>query len=106
VLEGIFDALCLGKYATATNGWSMSERQHSLYLQSNCKLLVFVPDVGFYKEALRTASRFLGHKRVKVLNTDTLEHLGKDVNEIGAEHFAPLVKQTPDLTLSMYIALK
>lgn len=100
ITEGCFDALTLGKNGVATMGWSLSSQQKGKLLNSNCKTLVFVPDVGFYIEAIKTAVPFIGHKEVKVLPMDTLSEYGKDVNEVGWERVLELNKRTKPMTFA------
>lgn len=100
ITEGCFDALTLGSSGVATMGWSLSETQKGKLLRSNCKMLVFVPDVGYYPQAIKTSMSFVGHKKVKVLPMDTLAEYGKDVNSIGWEKVIDLYKETPVLTFA------
>lgn len=100
ITEGCFDALTLGKNGVATMGWSLSEQQKGKLLKSNCKTLVFVPDVGYYAEAVKTAVPFIGHKQVKVLPMDTLAEYGKDVNEVGWERVLELNEKTKPMTFA------
>lgn len=98
ITEGCFDALTIGKNGIATMGWSLSEQQKQKILQSDVELIVFVPDVGFYGEAIKTAMAFLGHKPIKVLDMEKLKQYGKDANDIGKERIIKLTKQTPLLS--------
>lgn len=79
-------------------GWSLSEQQKQKILQSDVELIVLVPDVGFYGEAIKTAMAFLGHKPIKVLDMEKLKAFGKDANDIGKDSIIKLTKQTPLLT--------
>jgi len=103
ITEGCFDALTIGKHGIATMGWSLSEQQKQKILQSDVELLVFVPDVGFYGEAIKTAMAFLGHKDIKVLDIDKLKAFGKDANDIGYDKIIQLTKQTPKLTFKQAV---
>jgi len=56
VLEGWADAITLGETAVSTQGWSLSSTQKSKMLKSGCEKYIFVPDKGFYLEAIKTAA--------------------------------------------------
>jgi len=100
VTEGWSDALTVGQNGISTQGWSLSPKQSEQILISSCDELVFAPDAGtdgsgesFYKKALHTAIKFIGHKKIKVLNLNTFTE-GKDVNELGKEVIMDLYKRT------------
>jgi DNA primase len=102
--EGCFDALTFRNYGVATLGWSMSDTQKEKLLDSNAETLVFVPDVGYYKEALRCAMPFMKHKKVFVLETDKLAQYGKDANEIGADKLIAAYKETKQLDFKLLMS--
>lgn len=106
VLEGWTDALTIGKEAIATLGWSVSQVQKSKLISSNCDEIVFIPDVGKYKEAMKLASQFIDIKdKVKVLNVDELSPFGDDANEIGKEKIMDLYERTPYLSYSQAFSI-
>lgn len=101
VVEGVFDALTLGKEGTATLGWSMSSYQKSAYIKSPCKEIVFVPDKDFYKQAVQTAMSFIDYKKVYVVCTDNIlpdRPKMKDVNDLGRARILDELGRTEQLT--------
>lgn len=104
LLEGYFDATCVGKAAMASLGWSLSDTQKRKILTSGIKRLVIIPDKGFYKIAVKTALSFIDQMEVVVVNMDqVLPEFPdkKDVNEIGVELVMEEYKITPVLTQSI-----
>lgn len=101
IVEGVFDALTLGKEGTATLGWSMSSYQRSAYMKSQCEELVFVPDKDFYRQAVQTALPFVDHKKVYVVHTDNIlpdNPKMKDVNDLGKHRILDELGRTEQLT--------
>lgn len=105
--EGWADAATLGDNGVASLGWSLSTEQRSTLLHSPVKHIVIVPDVGFYKQAVKTAMDFLDLKRITVLNIDHLAKWGKDVNEISInanlEEIYATLNSTPELDMERAI---
>lgn len=102
VTEGIFNAMTLGDKGAATLGWSWSKDQLGWMLNSSCSLIVVLADPGFYSKAVKNALKLIDHKRVKVVDFDTLDH-DEDVNTLGAEKTMEFVNATPDLTYGMAV---
>jgi DNA primase len=103
VVEGWADALTLGDEGISTQGWSLSSTQKTKMLRGTCETYVFVPDKGFYLEAVKTALDFIEEKKVYVVETDNiLPHYPhkKDANELGLENILEELDKTPPLTLS------
>lgn len=102
ITEGWADAVTLGDQGTATLGWSLSDYQKSLYIKAYASDLVFVPDKGFYKQAIKTASMFLDYKNVYVVNTDNIlpGSEAKDANEIGKKLILEELSNTEKLNMS------
>ncbi len=98
VMEGIFDALTLGRKAAATLGWSWSAEQLGWMIGSACESITIVADKGFYPMAVKNAVKLIDHKEVRVVNFDHQEY-GKDVNDIGRVRTMRLVKATEPLTM-------
>jgi hypothetical protein len=105
LLEGAFDAMSLGKFAIASQGWKLSQKQRNKILESPVKNLCLIPDIGvdnkgvtFLDYAYRTALDFVEFKTVYVVDISPLEHLGKDVNEIGRENIKSLLKGLKPIT--------
>ena len=105
ILEGAFDAKCLGREATSTQGWSLSRWQRSKYLNSRAKEIVLVPDVGYYRKALETALTIAPVKPVRVLDLSVFSQWGKDVNEIGRDRVLSLIDSS-ELMDEMDVTLK
>lgn len=110
--EGIFDALTIGSEGIAIGGWSMSPEQFIKILSSGVEELVFVPDrmeensvVDFYKEDVKLATRFLPHKKVKVIDLDSHGLEGKDANDVGKKALLSAYERTPYLTASSAIQI-
>jgi DNA primase len=104
LLEGVFDSLDVGPAAMASMGWSLSDTQKLKILKSDAKRLVVIPDKGYYSQAVKTASDFLDHKEVVVINMDNVlpEEPDKgDVNEIGVALVMEEYEKTPILTQSL-----
>lgn len=108
--EGWSDAKTIGKKGTATLGWSLSALQKRLYMTSQCKRLVFIPDAGrdkgshltFYQKATQLAVDFLDTgKEIFVVDLNGLGK-GKDVNELGRDAVMEQYRNhTPKLTWSL-----
>lgn len=108
VVEGWADAITLGDNGISTQGWSLSQTQKSKMLKAPCKEYVFVPDKGFYIEAVKTALDFLEHKKVRVVNTDNIlpqYPKKKDANELGLENINAELSNTPLLTFATAMSL-
>ena len=107
VVEGWSDAVTLGPEAVATLGWSVSDIQRTKLIESNCDELVFIPDVGKYKEAVKLAMKFIDLKEsVIVVNLDELSEYGDDVNSIAVnmdskKPIMDLYRNTGRLTTSL-----
>lgn len=106
ILEGWADACTMGRQGTSTQGWSLSRRQKSRYLSSQCKRFIFVPDAGaddtgvtFYEKAVEVAMDFLDLKDVFVLDLNKLPG-AKDANQLGKSKILELYAQTEKLTYS------
>lgn len=112
ILEGWADAVTIGRTATATQGWNLSEMQKKIYIDSTCSSLVFIPDAGsdntgelFYHKALKIANEFLPYKeRIYVLNLNGVGG-GKDVNEMGKETIQKLRKEAEPLTTEKIVQI-
>lgn len=103
LLEGYFDAVCTGRNAMASLGWSLSDTQIRKILKSSAERFTFLPDKGFYHLAVKTAMNFLDEKEVVVVNLDNVlpdQPLKKDVNELGIENVTIEIEKTPVLTYS------
>lgn len=98
--EGIFDALTIGTAGVATQGWQLSEVQKRKLFESNARELVWVADIGYYKQAVKIALEFSDFKKVKVLDLFKFKHLGKDANEIGRENVLSIYEQTDYVKIS------
>ena len=72
VVEGWADALTLEDEGISTQGWSLSSTQKAKMLRGACETYVFVPDKGFYLEAVKTALDFIEEKKVYVVETDNI----------------------------------
>lgn len=105
VTEGVFDAITFEDFGIATLGWSISDDQLDRFIKSSCKSIVLVPDVGFFRESLKLASKLIEHKKVYVLPTEKLSHLGKDANDVGLEPLLELYQETRPLTFGSLIQL-
>lgn len=99
LLEGAFDAMTIGKFAIASQGWKLSRVQKSKILESPVKNIYLIPDLGvdnkgvsFLDYAYKTALDFTEFKTVYVVDISPLEHLGKDVNAIGINSIKNLLK--------------
>jgi len=104
LLEGYFDAICTGKSAMASLGWSLSDTQKRKILTSGIKRLSILPDKGFYKTAVKTAMTFMDHMEVVVVNMDNVlpdYPKKKDVNELGIKAVMDEYEITPVLSESM-----
>jgi len=104
VTEGWADAMTLGRRGCSTQGWSVSTKQKSKMLTSNVKQFIFIPDKGYYREAIELAYDFIDLKQVSVVNLDDVEE-GKDVNEIGKHKIMELIKGTEPLTTKRAIEI-
>jgi DNA primase len=102
VTEGWADALTMGDNGISTQGWSLSVTQRNKMFKSRCRRFVFLPDKGFYLQALQTAQPFLDHKEVFVVNMDDVDH-GKDVNDLGRDFVLSLYHRTEQLTFETVI---
>lgn len=102
ITEGWSDAVSIGDQGVSTQGLSFSPHQISMFIKSDVKEIVIVPDVGAYEAGLLNAKNLIPYKKVKVLNLDEFEALGKDVNSIGWD----LIKDKEDdfefLTMSKW----
>ena len=105
VLEGLIDAMTLGNNSVATLGWSLSPTQKSKLMQSAAEEISFVPDVGYYVKAVKTALPFMKYKKIKVLPIYELADFGKDVNDIGKDKVMSLYENTDYLTFSKAIKI-
>lgn len=106
ITEGWGCAETMGDNAVSSQGWSLSKAQKGILNNGNCKHLVFLPDKGFYRKALETASEFLDTKKsVKVVNMDLWPGEGKDPNAIGKENILKMVKETEPLTFEDLILI-
>ena len=106
VLEGAWDAITIGRDATATLGWSLSATQKSKLLQSEAEIITLVPDGGkdgkgvpFYVLALELALELVEHKKVKIVDLNGAEE-GKDVNAMGRDRFMEIYDATPIMNAS------
>lgn len=102
VTEGWADAMTMGDNGISTQGWSLSVTQRNKMFKSRCRRFVFLPDKGFYLQALQTAQPFLDHKEVYVVNLDEIDG-GKDVNELGRELVMDLYHHTDPLDFETVI---
>lgn len=106
LMEGWADAVTMGRAGVSSQGWSLSPIQKKVILTSTCEELCMIPDAGvdnlgvsFYEKAVKAATYFLEHKKVKVLNLSLIAS-GKDVNEIGKNKVMELYENTDYLTMS------
>lgn len=105
VAEGWTDALTMGDNGVSTQGWELSPTQRSKMLKcKKCRRFVFLPDKGFFTQAIQTAMLFLDHKEVVVVSLE-YEEGGKDANAIGKDHMLELYHHTEPLTYSKAINL-
>lgn len=102
ITEGWADALTMNKGGISSQGWSLSKDQKAALHSSNAGRFVFLPDVGFYKEAVKVAREFMDKREVQVVDFEaagyTIETKKKDVNEIGRKAVMKLINRTPILT--------
>jgi len=99
VTEGWACAETMGKKGVATLGWSLSDEQKRIIMSGVVEELVFLPDKGFYTQAIQTAMDFLDTiKTVKVVKMDDFIGEGNDPNSIGKESVLELLKQTKALS--------
>jgi len=96
ILEGWADAATIGSEAVATQGTVLSDAQTSIILSSQIEDVIIVPDGFFYKAGLENASKFVGRKRVKILDLDDYSTEDKkDVNSLGLSLILELEQHTP-----------
>lgn len=105
LLEGAWDAITIGRDASATLGWSLSVTQKSKIIQSDAEIITLVPDAGndgrgisFYVLALELALELSEHKKVRIVNLNGAE--GKDVNAMGKARFMEIYGATPIMNMS------
>jgi hypothetical protein len=99
--EGWSDAVTMGNSGISTQGWSVSADQLFIINSSSCKNLVVLADVGFYQQAVSTAIKFMGNKKVTVVNFEAFGYTkesGKDANAIGRDKVMEMVKKSKVLT--------
>jgi hypothetical protein len=80
LLEGVIDAVTIGKNAIAASGWKLSASQISLIMHSRWKILNIIPDEGFELEAVATGLYF---KNQMAVHIHKIPKGGKDVNQCG-----------------------
>jgi hypothetical protein len=96
--EGFFDAVTMLEQGICAGGWSVDETQMAKLILSPCRSFVIMPDVGFYKKAVKIFRPLIKNgKTVKIL--DPTMYGGKDPNEAGLERILEIYKQTKPLTL-------
>lgn len=93
--EGAFDALTVGPAGVATLGKELTKWQMSMLLRARCQRYVVLGDPGAYRDNLRTFSRLLPDKQVKVVD---LTPLGGDVNKVGLRPVLEMAQATDWLT--------
>jgi hypothetical protein len=102
IAEGWADAMTMGRGGISTQGWSMSKEQKFACHSSSAERFVFLPDIGFYKQAVKLAREFMDKREVYVVDFAaagyTIESKKKDVNDIGRAKVVELIKKTPPLT--------
>jgi len=98
VMEGWSDAATVGPAGVSIQGSDMGIYQRTKIIQSPVQEVVVIPDVGFYSNGLRIASKLISHKSVKVIDLVELKDLGKDVNQIGKVNVLSLEDHVPWLT--------
>ena len=101
-VEGWACAATLKKQGISMQGSKISVIQRNIILHSPVNEVVFIPDAGYYNNGLEMAYEIIQYKKVKVLNLNQFQAdgLGKDVNEIGAEHILKLEEDTPWLDMT------
>lgn len=83
LVEGVTDAITVGKQAIASLGWSLSKIQLAKLMMSHVDIINIIPDKGFYKQALNTALE-IRNKKIKIANLDFLDGEFKDINDLGS----------------------
>lgn len=84
LVEGPFDSLRCGPHGLASSGWDLSKYQLSKLIKSGCEVFM-IPDSGFYKKALITASKLIPNLSVNIVNLDSYPD-GTDVDDIGLDN--------------------
>lgn len=92
--EGFFDAITMQEQGICTGGWAIDDYQMNKLIASPCNEFTVMPDLGFYKKAMRIFARvFKCGKQVKVLNPAHYNG-AKDVNEIGRDKVTEIENET------------
>jgi len=99
--EGWADARTLGHEGSAYMGLKMSDEQIHIVRESSCKTLVFVPDIGFIKQAAQNAFEFVEDKEIYILDLRRVaKESEKDANEVGQARVRNLRRISEPLTAS------